>query len=185
MKKLLIFDLMGVVFENISEGSAQNIKCLFSKCHNPPIDFDTFYEKYELFALGKITRDDFWEGFDNYNEIEKEHLNTYEISERLVHFINQAKDDYTVVALTNHPKDWIDYLNAKFHLDNLFQQIFVSGDLKVKKPSSKAFQLVLDKLGFDPSAAVLIDDQKKNVQGAKKAGMESILYEGQDLTGKF
>jgi putative hydrolase of the HAD superfamily len=56
-----------------------------------------------------------------------------------------------------------------------FEKIFVSSDLGVRKPDSDAFQLVARRMGFALGEILFFDDSSENVEGARRAGMQSVL----------
>jgi putative hydrolase of the HAD superfamily len=56
-----------------------------------------------------------------------------------------------------------------------FQQIFVSSDLGFRKPDPEAFYLVARRMGFEPGEVLFFDDTPGNVDGARTAGMQSVL----------
>ncbi len=56
-----------------------------------------------------------------------------------------------------------------------FQTIFVSSDLGARKPDPEAFLLVARRMGFEPGEVLFFDDTPGNVDGARAAGMQSVL----------
>ncbi len=57
----------------------------------------------------------------------------------------------------------------------LFEAIFVSSDLGSRKPDPDAFELVASRMGFAPGEVMFFDDGPENVEGARMAGMRSVL----------
>lgn len=66
----------------------------------------------------------------------------------------------------------------KRHLNShrLFKRVFISSRLHLAKPDKKAYQFILLKLRVKPSQALMVDDRKVNVKGARKLGMQGIVY---------
>ncbi len=44
------------------------------------------------------------------------------------------------------------------------------------KPARKIYEITVDRLGCDPEQAVFIDDRQENINGAKEAGLNAILF---------
>ncbi len=65
-----------------------------------------------------------------------------------------------------------------------FDVVVVSCDSKVKmrKPNSKIYRLVLQRLKLKPPQIVFIDNQKWNLGPAKKLGMKTILFRNNKQT---
>lgn len=60
--------------------------------------------------------------------------------------------------------------------------IVISSEEKMLKPDVKLFDLAVGRFGIDRKETVFIDDIKENVEGAIKAGLGGILYNGQTET---
>jgi len=70
-------------------------------------------------------------------------------------------------------------------LGNLLDGYFFSADLKMKKDKPEFFAKVSKMLDIPPSEMIFVDNDEKNVEGARAAGLRAELYrEGiiQDLT---
>ena len=50
----------------------------------------------------------------------------------------------------------------------------------VKKPDRKIYELTLEKLGSGPEQSVFIDDKQEYINGAKQAGIKTILFQNID-----
>ncbi len=63
----------------------------------------------------------------------------------------------------------------------LFRSRFVcSGSLGFAKPDETGFTQCLRRLGFSPASTLFADDKKKNVEGAKLAGLDAFIFEHED-----
>jgi epoxide hydrolase-like predicted phosphatase len=58
-----------------------------------------------------------------------------------------------------------------------FHTIFVSSDLGFRKPDPEAFHLVARRMGFRPGEILFFDDSPGNVDGARIAGMQSVVVD--------
>ena len=59
----------------------------------------------------------------------------------------------------------------------LFDDVVASGDVGVAKPDPAIFRLAAKRLGVDPDACLMIDDQAQHVEGARAAGLRAHLHE--------
>lgn len=57
-----------------------------------------------------------------------------------------------------------------------FNLKIVSCDVGVRKPNIKIYKLLIKKLGLKAEEILFIDDRKWNIDGAKKAGLKTILF---------
>ncbi|MFF1875572.1 HAD-IA family hydrolase, partial [Kitasatospora herbaricolor] len=61
-------------------------------------------------------------------------------------------------------------------LGDLFEQVFVSGELGTIKPSADIFEIVLTELGITAENMVFIDNKEVNVRGAEALGIAGHVY---------
>ena len=52
----------------------------------------------------------------------------------------------------------------------------MSGDVKLIKPDRAIYDLHAESFGLDPASSLFIDDSPKNVEGAKAAGWQAVLF---------
>lgn len=61
---------------------------------------------------------------------------------------------------------------------SIFNKIFVSSDIGMRKPELRFFKSILSRLNMEPKQAIVIDDDTDNLLGAMSLGMRGILYPG-------
>jgi 2-haloacid dehalogenase len=87
--------------------------------------------------------------------------------------------NYRLLALTNWSAELFPWARENFDFLELFEDIMVSGAVKMKKPNPDIY-LHLAKtydLG-DFSACLFIDDSERNVVAARELGLDSIRFVG-------
>jgi putative hydrolase of the HAD superfamily len=67
-------------------------------------------------------------------------------------------------------------LNYKSQFDGEFYSCFVGA----AKPQAKFFEKVVAQLGCEASAVLFLDDRAENVEGARQAGLNAMLFYGTD-----
>ena len=63
---------------------------------------------------------------------------------------------------------------------DMFDVLVFSCAEGVKKPDRKIYELTLEKLGSLPEQSVFIDDNPEYINGAKKAGINTVLFQNID-----
>lgn len=91
-----------------------------------------------------------------------------------------SQQRYRLYALTNWSSETFPIAKAQFDFLQLFEGILVSGEEMLKKPDPRIYQLLLDRYQITAKDAVFIDDSERNVEGARKMGIPSILFESPD-----
>lgn len=65
---------------------------------------------------------------------------------------------------------------AGFDLDALADVVVTSQALGVRKPSRRIYAVACERLGVDPTDAVMVDDLQHNLDGAARLGIAGVLH---------
>ena len=177
-EKWVIFDAMGVIFK---EGhDLHELLIPFVQIRKENMDPGFIEEIYRDTSLGKLSSEELWDRlgfFNEYPEIEKKYLDTcLTIDPEFKSVANELKSKHSLALLSNDVKEWSNYLCKKFELNDLFSVIVISGDVGLRKPDSKIFKLILDKIKVPPECCVFIDDNLHNLNAASEFGIKTIRF---------
>ena len=64
--------------------------------------------------------------------------------------------------------------NSCTHFDNYFIKAYYSHDLGLRKPHIESFQRILEEQDLAAVETLFIDDTLKNIEGAQKAGLQTL-----------
>ncbi len=98
------------------------------------------------------------------------------INEELRAFILRLRERYPVYLLSNAMSSFLRRILEENDLYPLFDRVFISAEMKLAKPSPDFFRAVLDALSLSPEDVVMIDDNARNLAGAREAGIDGILF---------
>jgi len=95
---------------------------------------------------------------------------------------------HDVTMLTNFAADTFAEARKRFDFLNRPRGVTVSGEIGLIKPDRAIYDRHARDFGLDPAASLFIDDSAKNVDGARAAGWQAVLFEGagklrEDLRG--
>ena len=95
-----------------------------------------------------------------------------------VEILKELKESgkYKIYALTNWSAETFPVAKSKFEFLSWFDGIVVSGEEKMRKPAPAFYQILLDRHTVNPSEALFIDDNLRNVLAAEKLGIASIHF---------
>ncbi|HNU14778.1 MAG TPA: HAD-IA family hydrolase, partial [Chitinophagaceae bacterium] len=79
-------------------------------------------------------------------------------------------------ALTNWQANLFDIALVRYDFLHWFQGRVVSGEEKTRKPFPDFYKRLLDRYNVDPSTAIFIDDNLRNVKAAEELGIKSIHF---------
>jgi len=94
----------------------------------------------------------------------------------------EVKKHYRTFLLSNNNEihyNWIiNYLKENFninHYDDYFERAYFSQQMKLRKPNTNIFEQVIKENDLNPKETLFIDDSPQHIEGAKKAGMHTLL----------
>ncbi|MGM0508899.1 MAG: HAD family hydrolase [Fusobacteriota bacterium] len=182
--KAFIFDFGGVIIDNPSQGI---IKFCLDKLNIKKDDFSKLTIKKSLddFQRGLILENEFWEQIYLSMDLNpKKNINiwgealksTFSEKKEIIEVIKKLKKkNFKIGLITNTEKPnqmIIQEQNYPF-----FDVEVYSCSEGIIKPNSEIYKLALKRLDIKPREAVFIDDKKENILGAKKVGINVILFD--------
>lgn len=171
--KAIILDMYGVIVKQTGDDFVPYVQQTF-----PNLSIEEIHTPWFKADIGELTSLEVWEalGFQgDLEKIEKDYLDTIELSDGFIDFIEKVKGKYKLAIISNDSGRWSKYLREKFDINKYFDVISISGDLKIQKPDERIFLLTMEKLGMKAEDCIYVDDRTGNLNAAKKVGMTPIL----------
>ena len=187
--KNIIFDLGGI-FLNIAYPKTEKAFIDLGVTNFPTLYTQHFASDiFELLETGKITPQEFYAGFrkeaaidlsddqirDAWNAmlldfpVERiEWLEKIAVKYKIFLFSNTNKIHYDIF------KDIYTQNTGRKDFDQNFIKAYYSHDLGLRKPYPESFKSILDEQGLLAEETLFIDDTISNIEGAKKAGLQTI-----------
>lgn len=187
--KNIIFDLGGI-FINID----------FAKTEQAFIDlgitnFSDFFtqhhasELFELLETGKISPSAFCEKFrfETNSRLTDDQIFAawnallLDFPKERIHWLQQIRKKYNIYLFSNTNQIHYDAFMAGFttqtgfdDLNSFFIKAYYSQKMGLRKPYPEAFLHIINEQNLDPAETLFIDDTKKNIEGAKSVGLQTI-----------
>ena len=83
-------------------------------------------------------------------------------------------------ALSNWGVETFPLARRHFGFLDLFEDIVISGAVKLLEPDPRIYRLALDRFAVRADEAVFIDDMPANVAAAESVGLTAIRFTGAD-----
>lgn len=177
--KEVILDMYGVILKDTGDGFISFVNNTF-----PDLSVDDIYLPWDKADLGELSSLEVFKqlGFKgDLGKIEREYLDTVEIDEDFYEFASNIKKYCKLALISNDSSEWSRYLRDKYKINDYFDVITVSGDIKIKKPDERIFNITLEKLGCSASDCMYIDDRRFNLAAAKALGMDTVLFNSRNV----
>jgi putative hydrolase of the HAD superfamily len=187
MINTIIFDFGGVLGTN----SDTILFEILSKYGYQREDFDNFWLKYwPDLKLGKMHVDFFWNKAKNFikediQTIENKYNELISIDPEMHSLSKNLKsENFKLGILANESLEWMDIKRQKGNLDETFDVVYSSADLKIAKPDPKAYKKTLSALESEPEESLFIDNLERNTKVAEQIGIKSIVYKNTNTLKK-
>ncbi|HOH84195.1 MAG TPA: HAD family phosphatase [Bacteroidales bacterium] len=115
------------------------------------------------------------------------------IPEHRIRLLEKIRKNYRLILMSNtniiHYDIYSKELKEKFGYDTLgclFDKVYLSFELGMRKPDTAFFKLILDENHLDPATTLFIDDSEQNLPPAQNLGIQTIfLKKGRDVSDLF
>lgn len=101
-------------------------------------------------------------------------LDNFELDDGLLDYLETIKNKYELYIFTSGSIQ--DAPEIRPRLDQIFKKIFSSEDIGLSKKDPEAYEYISNQIGKTPDEVLFIDDSETNVESAKQAGMNVVLY---------
>nr|WP_269823237.1 HAD family phosphatase [Aggregatibacter actinomycetemcomitans] len=81
-----------------------------------------------------------------------------------------------LLALTNWSNETFHFAEERFPFLTEFEGILVSGHERLAKPDPRIFNLLIERYHLNPQHTVFIDDNLRNVEGARNVGLHTLQF---------
>lgn len=178
--KAIIFDLGGVVMHG---GYLDFLKHYCLRCLTP-LGKKTILRLEREVNLGDITETEFYREIRTIFGVHLRPKQMHDLivkkmktDKALVHLIPQLRRE-KIALFTNSLGHMATEVLRLRHVParKLFTRVFVSTKMHMVKPDQKAYRYVLRKLRVHPREALMVDDRLENIRGARKIGMQGVVY---------
>jgi|LauGreDrversion4_2_1035121.scaffolds.fasta_scaffold05185_10 putative hydrolase of the HAD superfamily len=191
--KNLIFDLGGVLLNINYAKTTEAFKKLGVN------NFDAVYSQakqtslFDDFETGKISPEKFVVQVKNLLDVkctDDEIITSWnamllDFPKERLDLLQQLKNKYTIVLLSNtneiHKKAFLKILQDQHQLNSLaviFQKVFYSHEINLRKPNLACFEFVLSNCNFNKNETVFFDDSEQHIVGAQQAGIKAYFVNG-------
>lgn len=185
----VIFDLGGVLLDidyNLTRRAFEQLGVVHFDEMYSQSGADQLFQKLET---GKISEENFYEEFNRCTGL---NLSPAEIKkawdamllsfrEDSLQFLDELSHRHPLFLLSNTNYIHIASFKEIFHgkkrektFEEYFTRAFYSCEIGLRKPDAECYEWLLSELSVEAGATLFIDDSLANIEGAQKAGMQTI-----------
>ena len=106
--------------------------------------------------------------------------NFHHIIGEMDEFVAELSKRYSLILLSDHAKEWINYIEGYHDFLNHFSYRKYSFDTGHLKYEIHNFKILLNDLNIPSSSCLFIDDREENIETAQHCSIKGILFKNQE-----
>lgn len=185
MIKNIIFDLSEVIISGY-----HGIEHLIEQKYNIPAQ-EFKNRKRETVTIffqlmrGNLTEEEYWKKFlegtnwevtvEDLKSTIREYMN--QPIEGTMELIKKLKGKYRLILLSDHVREWMDYVQEKNQDIKIFDQVILSYKIGSLKCDEQTFKQLLKQNQIIANETLFIDDLEVNINRAEETGIHGILFQ--------
>ena len=198
--KNIIFDLGGVLLNINPLLSLHELEKISGISQGELISKFASEQIFEKFDTGRLNPDEFRSELCkilNHNASDSEIDQIWnklilDIPPLRVKMVQEIRNNYKVFLLSNTNSIHFEHYTREFleiygfNLVDLFDDVFVSHEIGIRKPDAGIYTFVLEDAKIDAPETVFFDDSSANIEAAELLGIRGIqITNGRDVTSFF
>ena len=184
MIKTFIFDLGNVIVSFNHNKIVEKLQC-DCRQSSDEIFAQAISSKFvQNYNLGKISSAEFFDSVNRALELEMDFADFSQIwnctfalepiiPERI---IKKLSESYRLLVLSDTNELHFDFIKENFPILDYFDDFVLSHKVGAEKPSKEIFRRVIERAECLPEECIFIDDVEKNVEGARRFGLNAIQF---------
>ena len=190
--RVVMFDIGGIL-EVIPEGGdpATRFPALddeWNTCLNlPPGHLTQCFEAIAADgAYGRCTYDEWRQRFQSSTGMSQDDFDAYMAAfwdiymgnpnEELIAWFRALRPRYRTAILSNSFVGAREQEEARYGFTSLVDLAVYSHEEGVRKPDPRIYEIAIERLGVAPAEILFLDDLQENVEAARAAGIEAVLF---------
>jgi FMN phosphatase YigB (HAD superfamily) len=176
--RLVVLDVMGVVFESGSE--TEDLLVRFAADKGSPADRETVLRQYRRAAEGRITVGELWSSLglsEDPGDLSDEFLTAHRLRPGVRDFLERMRGrQLPVVCVANDVAEWSRKLRLTHRLDPVTTAWLVSGDVGERMPGGALYGRVIQTTGIESRDAFFISDRRGHLDTARSFGFAAAWF---------
>lgn len=122
-------------------------------------------------AVGKQLNLEGWQ----ISELQRDFWSSEQLETELVQFIQSLRPRYKIGILSNAWSEARYFHNTKFKMNTWVDAAVYSAEVKLLKPDTRIYQIILDELRLPANECLFVDDKPVNIEAARALGMKAVV----------
>ncbi len=186
--RAIIWDMGGVLLRTEDQSPRQKIVSRLGITLDELFNVVFFSETGQIAERGEMDEEAHWQAVGRTFKLSENELNDLRadfwagdrMDQTLIEFIDALRPRFKTAILSNAWSGARESVTRRFSMLNAFDIIIFSAEVGLVKPDERIYRLILNELEVEPHQAIFIDDTVRNVDGAQRIGIHSILFKNRE-----
>ncbi len=185
MINTIIFDLGGVLVTDVPlKKIARDLSAKLSRSADELHSHLYPTDHWTALTSGNISEDDYWKAFlrtagldldkDQFKQMVRSELRPLPQNAEVIPLLDGS---YKLGVLSNHAREWAQFMQEQFDFFGYFDQVVFSCDVHLRKPDPQIYRLALAQLDSEADQCLFVDDKKRNTDAAAALGMKVLTLD--------
>jgi HAD superfamily hydrolase (TIGR01549 family) len=172
-----VLDAKGVLYRNGYD--VEELLVPYARQRGSITATERIREAYLQASVGAITSAQLWNQLDiPVDGSDRDYCMRHALAAGLRDFL-AAPRTVGLACLSNDVSEWSTLLRRRFGIEDAFEAWLVSGDVGLRKPDPRIYELLARRLGADGSEIIFVDDRLQNLDAAVKRGWTTVSFGAQ------
>ncbi len=173
----VVLDAKGVLYRHGYD--VDELLVPYARQRGSTVPAERIGDVYLQASVGAITSAQLWEQLDiSVDGSDREYCTRHAMTDGLQDFL-AAPRTVRLACLSNDVSEWSTLLRRRFEIEDQLDAWLVSGDVGLRKPDPRIYDLLARRLGADSSEILFVDDRPSNLDAAAKLGWTTVRFGGQ------
>jgi epoxide hydrolase-like predicted phosphatase len=185
MINTIIFDLGGVLVTDVPlKEIARDLSAKLSRSADELHSHLYPTDHWTALTSGDISEDDYWNAFlkaagldldkDQFKQMVRSELRPLPQNAEVIPLLDGS---YKLGVLSNHAREWAQFMEREFDFFGYFDQVIFSCDVHLRKPDPRIYRLALARIDSKPDQCLFVDDKRRNTDAAAALGMKTLTLD--------
>ena len=182
--RAVIFDLGGVLIRSLDKTPRRKWEIELGLPENQLSHLAFGSDMAQRAMLGDATEEDVWRDVantlnlnaDQMRDLVADFWSCESLNIELANFARALRPKYQTAILSNAFSSARQAVTENFQLDEIFDPMIISGEVRLAKPDARIFHLTAQRIGVAPHECVFIDDVHENIESARAVGMRGVQF---------
>lgn len=180
--KYIIFDLSEVLISGLL--GVEKVLCTRLNLTEDYIVRCLCGEHFDKYMMGQMDEDKYLQEIirrqnwtiepGEFKEIIRKNFHT-EVDGTL-HILQRLSEKYRLILLSDHSKEWIEYITGVHSFFSHFERVFYSYELGMTKKNPEIFRHLLETMSLKGEECFFIDDHERNIKNALLSGIRGVTF---------